>query len=105
MACRVKHESKFRPRPSVNDEAVQSLTKLERQLKKQWGSKRPQLKTGTVSHADAIRHFGFILDDEKEESVYIPARELLPRLKKGDRVTFEAIQGSRGLVAVNIKLV
>lgn len=60
---------------------------------------------GTVKFFDPNRHFGFITGDEgKEYFVHANAVKEEKDIKEGDRVTFDILEGDRGLKAENVKL-
>jgi cold shock CspA family protein len=58
---------------------------------------------GVVTSFDESKGYGFIKDSNSHESIFVHASALTELIKQGDRVTFEANQGDRGLFAVNLK--
>ena len=63
---------------------------------------------GTVSWYDEGKGFGFITPDSGAEDVFVHVRALaegLTWLTEGDRVTYEVVQGDKGLQARDVQLV
>ncbi|WP_158370685.1 cold shock domain-containing protein [Cellulosimicrobium cellulans] len=63
---------------------------------------------GTVTWYDAGKGFGFITPDSGEQDIFVHARSLhgdLAELVEGDRVTYRASEGEKGLQAQGVRLV
>ena len=77
----------------------------ERPQPQDWQQKSTEKQTGIVTMFDGRKGYGFITMDDGGEifvhhsSVIEPG--LLP-LTEGDRVTFDVIQGDKGLKAINV---
>jgi cold shock CspA family protein len=62
-----------------------------------------ELRSGMVSFFNETKGFGFIKDLQTQESIFIHVNQLSERIKEGDKVTFEAEKGPKGLNAFNVK--
>ncbi len=63
---------------------------------------------GTVTWYDAGKGFGFITPDSGEQDIFVHARSLhgdLTELAEGDRVSYRASEGEKGLQAQGVRLV
>ena len=64
------------------------------------------MNKGTVKWFNAQKGFGFITDDANGDDVFVHfsglAMEGFKSLEDGQNVTFDTIQGQRGLQAVNV---
>lgn len=60
---------------------------------------------GQVKFFNDEKGYGFIIDAETKESVFVHINNVADSLRENDRVTFEVEMGPRGLNAVNVKLV
>lgn len=63
------------------------------------------IRTGKVTFFNQEKGFGFIKDQQSQESVFVHANNLSQPVKENDKVTFEVEPGDRGPVAVNVKIV
>lgn len=61
------------------------------------------MKQGTVKFFNESKGFGFIRSDDGQE-VFVHVTGLVDKIKEGDKVTFDVVQGKKGLNAVNVKL-
>lgn len=62
------------------------------------------MQTGTVKFFNETKGFGFILDDASGQDIFVHATGLSSAtIRQDDRVSFETIEGKRGLNAVNVK--
>ena len=58
---------------------------------------------GTVKFFAEAKGFGFIIDDESKQEYFFHFSNTLDKVQKEDHVTFELVEGKRGLNAVNVK--
>ena len=61
------------------------------------------MKKGKVKFFNESKGFGFINDHSSGEDVFVHSSGLSDNIYEGDEVTFDVIQGKRGLNAVNVK--
>ncbi|TXK31148.1 cold shock domain-containing protein [Pontibacter qinzhouensis] len=62
------------------------------------------IRKGTVAFFNESKGYGFIKDQETQESVFVHVNGLLSTIKENDRVTFEVEMGPKGPNAVKVKL-
>lgn len=59
---------------------------------------------GTVKFFNAAKHFGFVTaDDGKEYFVHASSLKAGVSIAEGDKVSFDVVQGDRGLKAENVQ--
>jgi cold shock CspA family protein len=63
------------------------------------------IRKGTVTFFNESKGYGFIKDQETQESIFVHANGLLNQVKENSKVTFEIEMGPKGPGAVNVKLV
>jgi CspA family cold shock protein len=63
------------------------------------------MKTGKVKFFNESKGFGFIKENESEKEFFVHATGLIDKIKEDDEVTFELVEGRKGLNAVDVKLV
>jgi cold shock CspA family protein len=61
------------------------------------------IRTGTVTHFNDSKGYGFIKDSQTQESVFVHINALDGPLKENDKVTFEVEMGQKGPNAVRVK--
>lgn len=61
------------------------------------------IRTGTVTHFNDSKGYGFIKDSKTQESIFVHINALDGPLKENDKVTFEVEMGQKGLNAVRVK--
>jgi cold shock CspA family protein len=61
-----------------------------------------KIKTGQVSFFNEAKGFGFIIESETKERIFVHSNELSEPVKEGNIVSFEIEKGVRGLSAVNV---
>lgn len=59
---------------------------------------------GNVTKFDEEKGYGFIVDAESKESIFIHINDCIDKIKAGDRVEFEVEKGPKGLKAKDVKI-
>lgn len=62
-------------------------------------------KRGTVSFFNTQKGFGFIVDDETRERIFVHVNDLTTSIQENDKVTFFVQKGPKGLNATDVALV
>lgn len=63
------------------------------------------MKTGKVKFFDVTKGYGFIVDDESKNELFVHAtsvQEESKPLKKDDKVSFDTKQGNKGMMAIDV---
>src|SRR5258706_12406720 len=63
------------------------------------------IRKGTVTFFNNDKGYGFIKDQETQESIFVHINSLPGPIKENNRVTFEVEMGPKGLNAIDVKLV
>ncbi|MDF7819243.1 cold shock domain-containing protein [Runella sp. MFBS21] len=61
------------------------------------------MNTGTVKFFNETKGFGFIVDSNTGEDIFVHVSGLVDNVREGDVVTFETAQGKKGLNATKVK--
>jgi cold shock CspA family protein len=62
------------------------------------------IRTGTVTHFNDSKGYGFIRDHETQESIFVHINSLKEAIQEGNRVNFEIEMGPKGANAVNVSM-
>ena len=62
------------------------------------------IRKGQVKFFNDEKGYGFIIDMETKESIFVHTNQTDQPIKENDKVTFEVEMGSKGPNAVNVKL-
>ncbi|NVP17536.1 cold-shock protein [Candidatus Gracilibacteria bacterium] len=62
------------------------------------------MSTGKVKFFNETKGFGFIIDDNSGEEIFVHITGVNGKINEGDAVEFEVENGRRGLNAVNVNL-
>ena len=62
------------------------------------------MKTGKVKFFNNTKGFGFIVDNESGQEIFVHVSGLKDEVRENDNVTFEVEQGRKGPNAVNVRL-
>ena len=60
--------------------------------------------SGVVKFYNTEKGFGFIVDNNSKEEVFVHKTGLVDESREGDSVTFETARGKKGMNAVNVRL-
>ena len=60
-------------------------------------------RKGVVKFFNESKGYGFIIDQQTQESIFVHIRQLSEPIKEKDKVTFEVENGQKGLNAVNVQ--
>jgi cold shock protein len=63
------------------------------------------MKTGKVKFFNESKGFGFIVEDETGDDLFVHQSGLIDYINENDAVEYEVEQGRKGLNAVNVKVV
>ena len=63
------------------------------------------MNTGKVKFYNKSKGFGFIIKDDSNQEIFVHATGLVNEIKENDKVSFDIIEGKKGLNAVNVKLI
>jgi len=61
------------------------------------------MKTGIVKFFNETKGYGFIKDDADGKEIFVHVTGLVDKVGQNDRVTFDVIEGRKGVNAVNVK--
>ncbi|MPQ47878.1 cold-shock protein [Marinifilum sp. N1E240] len=62
------------------------------------------MPTGTVKFFNESKGFGFIKNSETQEDIFVHVTGLIDKIDQGDNVTYDVVEGKKGLNAVNVKM-
>ncbi|MBN2598598.1 cold shock domain-containing protein [Labilibaculum sp.] len=62
------------------------------------------MPTGTVKFFNESKGFGFIKNSETGEDIFVHVTGLIDKIDQDDSVTFDVVEGKKGINAVNVKL-
>ena len=61
------------------------------------------MSTGKVKFFNVRKGFGFIIEDETNEEIFIHVSGLIDKINENDHVSFEITEDQRGKKAINVK--
>ena len=59
---------------------------------------------GTVKFFNETKGFGFIKNNETDEDIFVHVTGLIDKINEGDLVSFDVVEGKKGMNAVNVKI-
>lgn len=60
--------------------------------------------SGTVKFFNDSKGFGFIVDNNSGEEIFVHASGLIDNIREGDKVTYRTERGKKGMNAVDVKI-
>ncbi|MBA3647739.1 MAG: cold shock domain-containing protein [Chitinophagales bacterium] len=63
------------------------------------------MNTGKVKFFNKAKGFGFIVDDESGEEIFVHATGLINEINENDKVSFDVTEGKKGQNAINVRLI
>lgn len=61
--------------------------------------------TGTVKFFNETKGFGFIVDNNSGEEIFVHISGLIDNIREGDKVSYRTERGKKGMNAVDVKIV
>lgn len=61
------------------------------------------MNTGTVKFFNESKGYGFIKDEGSNQEIFVHVTGLSEKVRENDRVSFNVIEGKKGVNAVNVK--
>lgn len=59
--------------------------------------------SGTVKFYNEEKGFGFIVDSNSGQEIFVHSSGLVDEIREGDTVTFDTARGKKGMNAVNVQ--
>jgi cold shock CspA family protein len=69
------------------------------------GARASSERVGRVTFFNTAKGYGFIKDEQSQESIFVHSNALTFAIKENDKVSFETQSGMKGPTAVNVKKV
>ncbi|MFH1321994.1 MAG: cold-shock protein [Bacteroidota bacterium] len=63
------------------------------------------MKKGTVKFFNNAKGFGFITPDDGGKDVFVHKNDLTDEIGEGDKVSYDVVEGQKGLNAVDVKVI
>ena len=61
------------------------------------------MSTGKVKFFNERKGFGFIIEDETNEDIFVHVSGLIDKIRENDQVSFDITEDQRGKKAINVK--
>ncbi len=63
------------------------------------------MSTGIVKFFNETKGFGFIKDSQTSQDIFVHVSGLVDEIRDEDEVSFDVIEGKKGLNAINVKVI
>jgi CspA family cold shock protein len=63
------------------------------------------MKKGKVKFFNESKRFGFIVEDDSKEEIFVHETGLVDKVRENDLVEYEVTQGRKGMNAISVKKV
>jgi cold shock protein len=60
--------------------------------------------TGKVKFFNQTKGYGFLVDTNTNQEIFVHVSGLVDKIKEGDVVTFESQKGKKGMTAINVRV-
>ncbi|MGN6420202.1 MAG: cold-shock protein [Pseudobacter sp.] len=90
--------------PDPRQRRVYNVEDIQIGVPKQEDRVDDPIRTGTVSFFNDQKGFGFIIDSETKERIFVHVNDLSGPLKENDKVKFEVESGPKGFNAKNVSI-
>jgi cold shock CspA family protein len=88
--------------PDPRKKQVFNQEEIQISIPKQEERQQAAQKTGVVSYYNQAKGFGFIIEDETKQRVFVHNSELSGPISENDRVQFEVEKSHKGPSAINL---
>lgn len=61
------------------------------------------MNTGTVKFFNESKGYGFIKDENSNQEIFVHVTGLDEKVRENDKVSFNIVEGKKGVNAVNVK--
>ncbi|MCK9203014.1 MAG: cold shock domain-containing protein [Bacteroidales bacterium] len=61
------------------------------------------MATGKVKFFNERKGFGFIIDDEGQQEIFVHVSGLVDKIRENDEVSFDITEDKRGKKAINVR--
>jgi CspA family cold shock protein len=61
------------------------------------------MNTGTVKFFNESKGYGFIKDENSNQEIFVHVTGLEEKVRENDKVSFNIVEGKKGVNAVNVK--
>ncbi|MCK9219605.1 MAG: cold shock domain-containing protein [Bacteroidales bacterium] len=61
------------------------------------------MSTGKVKFFNERKGFGFIIDDEGQQEIFVHVSGLVDKIRENDQVSYDITEDNRGKKAINVR--
>jgi cold shock CspA family protein len=62
-------------------------------------------RTGRITFFNESKGFGFIRDDESQESIFVHVNDMVDQVRENAKVSFRTERGHKGMTAIEVKAI